>query len=488
MTPPAIPSLDAVRHVHLCAVAGTGMGALAAMLKARGIRVTGSDQNVYPPMSTQLAEAGIEVRVGYRAENLEPRPDLVIVGNALSRGNPEIEALLTSGIPYVSFPDALGRFFLEGRHSLVIAGTHGKTTTGSLAAWLLEAAGEDPSFLIGGVPVNFGRGARIGGGRHFVVEGDEYDTAFFDKGSKFLHYRPKTAIVTSVEFDHADIFRDLDHVKSAFRRFVALVPPEDGLLVINADDEGAVDVASKAAAPVERYGLRAEADWTAGSVDWREGRARFDLVHRGRAVEAFELPLLGQHNLQNAIGVLAALVSRGLDPARLARGMREFRGVKRRQEVRGSAAGVTVLDDFAHHPTAVRVTLEAIRGGYPGRRLWAIFEPRSASSRRKVFQRAYVEAFRPADRAVIADVYLAQKLPEGERFDPAALAADLVAAGTPAAAIPTTAEIVSHVTREARAGDVVAVLSNGGFDGLHDKLLAALASRVGGSPAPSGGD
>lgn len=454
------------------------MGALAGMLKARGFRVSGSDQNVYPPMSTQLAEAGIEVKVGYAPENLDPRPDLVIVGNALSRGNPEIEALLASGIPYVSFPAAFEKFFLAGKHPVVVAGTHGKTTTCSIAAWVLENAGADPSFLIGGVPRNFGRGQKLGKGEHFVVEGDEYDTAFFDKESKFLHYAPRTALVTSVEFDHADIFRDLDHVKSAFMKFMRLVPPE-GVLVVNADDAGAMDCAARSGtkAPVETYALEGQADWTVSNLRWKDGRASFEVLRKGEPFSVVDLPVLGRHNLSNALGVVASLASgAGLSADAIAKGLAGFQGVKRRQEVRGEARGVTVIDDFAHHPTAVKVTLEALKAGYPDRRLWAIFEPRSASSRRKVFQQAYSEAFGAADRVVIADAYLASKLSDDQRFEPSELAAALRARGKPAEAIPSADAIVAHVVPQTRPGDILAVLSNGGFDDIHQKLLTTLAN------------
>jgi UDP-N-acetylmuramate: L-alanyl-gamma-D-glutamyl-meso-diaminopimelate ligase len=376
----------------------------------------------------------------------------------------------------VSMPEALGTYFLEGKHSIVVAGTHGKTTTSSLLAWVLESAGKDPSFLIGGVPTNWGKGNKIGKGEDFVLEGDEYDTAFFDKESKFLHYRPQTAIVTSVEFDHADIFRDLDHVKAAFRKFIGLIPA-DGLLVLNAEDAGAMDVRAGARSRVETYAVEGAADWRAGAVAWKDGRANVEVLKGGKPYATFELSLLGRHNLSNALGVIAALAGRGLTPGQIGAGLKSFQGVKRRQEVRGEVGGVTVLDDFAHHPTAVKVTLDALRGGYPGRRLWAIFEPRSATSRRKVFQQAYADAFGPADKVVIADAYLSDKLDAELRFDPKQLAADMRAKGKDAVTIPSAAEIVEQVVTQVKTGDVLAVLSNGGFDDIHSKLLSALASR-----------
>lgn len=473
---PPVPPLEKLTHVHIGAVAGTAMGALAGMLRSKGLKVSGSDQNIYPPMSTQLAELGIDLRLGYKAENIADKPDLIVIGNVLSRGNPEVEAYLSSGIPYVSMPEAIGRYFLEGKHAIVVAGTHGKTTTSSLAAWVLESAGRDPSFLIGGVPGNWGKGNKVGAGDDFVIEGDEYDTAFFDKESKFLHYRPKTAIVTSVEFDHADIFRDLDHVKAAFRKFVGLIPA-DGLLVVNAEDAGAMDVIGPATCRVETYAIDGKADWTPANVTWKDGRATFDVLKKGAKKGAVDLALLGRHNLSNALGVIASLAGRGLSMDAIAKGMRSFLGVKRRQEVRGEVGGVTVLDDFAHHPTAVKVTLEALKGGYPGRRLWAIFEPRSATSRRKVFQQAYVDAFAPAEKIVVADTYLSDKLDSSQRLDPKQLVEDMRRKMMDAVSIASADEIVKHVLPQVKSGDVLAVLSNGGFDGIHAKLLSALASR-----------
>ncbi len=345
-------------HIHLIAVCGVGMASLAGLLQARGYRVTGSDQNIYPPMSTYLAEIGIEVLSGYRPEHVSNRPDLVVVGNAISRNNPEAQAVLGQNIPYISFPQALGRFLIGARTSLVIAGTHGKTTTTALAAWVLTRAGLDPGFFIGGVPLNFGSGWKVGTGDHIVIEGDEYDTAFFDKGPKFLHYRPRHVILTGVEFDHADIYRDLDHVKTAFGRLVDIIPA-DGSLVVCADYPAALEISSGARCGSVTYGDRG--DWTAGDIRFDQGRTFFEPCYRGKSEGRVEVSLIGRHNLKNALSVYAMGRAIGFEREQLLDGFRTFRGVKRRQEIRGEQRGVLVIDDFAHHPTAVRETIEESR-------------------------------------------------------------------------------------------------------------------------------
>jgi UDP-N-acetylmuramate: L-alanyl-gamma-D-glutamyl-meso-diaminopimelate ligase len=471
-----------VRRVHVMGVGGTAMGSFAGMLKQAGYEVTGSDQNVYPPMSTQLAAWGIPVREGYRAENLDPRPDLVVVGNVITRKNPEAEALLAAGIPFTSFPAAFGELFLTGKHPVVVAGTHGKTTTASLVAWLLHAGGLEPSFLIGGVTQNFRSNFRLGTGAPFVVEGDEYDTAFFDKGPKFLHYRPRTAIVTSVEFDHADIYRDLDHVKAAFRAFARLVP-QDGALVVGASFPDALDTARAGArgAPIVSYGV----DGTPGRLDWRAERvalsatgAAFDVTSPAGPLGRVESPMTGRHNVENALAAIAVAARLGVPFEAIRRGLAAFEGVKRRQEVRGEAGGVTVLDDFAHHPTAVRVTTEGVRARYAGRPVWAIFEPRSNTSRRAVHQDDYAAAFDAADEVIIAGVHNAQALSAGERLHADEVARTIAARGRRARHIASVDDIVQTVAAEAPRGAVVLVMSNGGFGGIHEKLLAALRARV----------
>jgi UDP-N-acetylmuramate: L-alanyl-gamma-D-glutamyl-meso-diaminopimelate ligase len=458
------------------AICGTGMGALAGLLAASGREVTGSDQAVYPPMSTLLARRGIRVMEGYRAENLAARPDLVVVGNVLSRGNPEIEALLESGLPYVSMPEAVRLFFLPEKHSLVVAGTHGKTTTTSLAAWTLLHAGRDPSLLVGGVAKDFEGGFRLGGGEAFVIEGDEYDTAFFDKEPKFLHYEPRTAILTSVEFDHADIFHDLDHVRAAFRKFVALIPPE-GLLAVCGDDEGARAVAGEAHCRVVQYGLEEGADLRGEIEAVTPGETRFHALRDGRSLGRFCIPLPGAHNVRNALGVMAACLDRGLGEDALREALPRFGGVARRQEVRGEAAGVLVIDDFAHHPTSLGETIDAVRAQYAGRRVWAIFEPRSNTSRRNVHQREYAESLARAEVVILAGVDNPGKIPEAERLSPEAVAAALRGRGSDAHYIERVHDIVTHVAGSALPGDVLLVMSNGSFGGIHEKLLAALGRR-----------
>jgi len=461
-------------HIHLIAVCGVGMASLAGLLKARGYRVTGSDQNIYPPMSTYLAQIGIDVLSGYRAEHVGSRPDLVVIGNAVSRGNPEAQAVLSENIPYISFPQALGRFLIGARTSLVVAGTHGKTTTTALAAWVLTGAGLDPGFFVGGVPLNFGSGWKVGSGDHIVIEGDEYDTAFFDKGPKFLHYRPRHVILTGIEFDHADIYRDLEHVKSAFARLMEIIPA-DGSLAVCADYPAALEISRSARCARATYS--GGGDWTAGNVRFARGRTFFEPRFRGKSEGSVEVGLIGRHNVNNALAVYALGRMIGLDRNRLLEGFRTFCGVKRRQEVLGERRGVLVLDDFAHHPTAVRETIEAVKAAYQGRRLWAVFEPRSNTSKRNIFEKEFAEALALADRIVIAGIYQPEKVPEAERISLENVAGSINqgCAEPRAQVIAGAADIAVCVAREARAGDLVLVMSNGGFDGVQQKILEALA-------------
>jgi UDP-N-acetylmuramate: L-alanyl-gamma-D-glutamyl-meso-diaminopimelate ligase len=468
---------SATRRIHLIGVCGTGMGSFAGMLKAAGHQVTGSDENVYPPMSTQLGRWGIEVMSGYRAENLErARPDLVVVGNVVRAVNPEAAAMRERGLAHVSFPAALGERFIGPRHGVVVVGTHGKTTTSAMLGFLLHHAGRDPSFLVGGVTRDFESNYRLGAGPHFVVEGDEYDTAYFDKGPKFLHYRPRTAIFTSCELDHADIYRDEAHYRSAFARFVALLPP-DGFLAACASYPSVLELSRLAACPVETYGVdRPGADWEARRLTLGADGARFELSRRGQALSQVHLPVGGAHNVENALGVAAAATALGLSPAEIGAGLAAFHGVRRRQEVRGVAGGVTVVDDFAHHPRAVQKTLEAVRGGFPGARLLACFEPRSNTSRRNLHQAAYAA---PATWGGAAGVFLltpapTDRVPAAERLDVEAVCRALAGAGTPAAAFPEVEGLVGAVAAAARPGDVVVAMSNGAFGGVWDRLLRAL--------------
>ncbi|MBW2258014.1 MAG: UDP-N-acetylmuramate:L-alanyl-gamma-D-glutamyl-meso-diaminopimelate ligase [Deltaproteobacteria bacterium] len=459
-------------------IAGTAMGALAGMLQRSGYRVTGSDTAVYPPMSDYLASLGIDVMVGYEASNLAHRPDLVVVGNVIRAVYAEAEALVASDLPYCSFPGILGDLFLADSHSVVITGTHGKTTTTAVVAWLLASAGLDPGFLIGGVAKNFDRPARAGAGTHFVIEGDEYDTAFFDKRPKFIHYRPRTCVLTSVEFDHADIYRDLDHVKASFRQLMDLLPP-DGLLIVRDDDPGAHEVAEEARCEVWRYGPGRPWDGRIEDIDTEVGTMRFTVLRDGAALGTFSTLLVGEHNLYNQVAAAAAAVRQGLDTPALERGFASFRGIRRRQEVIGEPGRVTVLDDFAHHPTAVRVTLAALRQRFGGRRLWAVWEPRSATSRRSVFQEAYAGAFDDADQVIVAAPWDQSRIEEEDRFSSTRLVRDLTARGIDALSLPEAEQIAATLAARVLPHDVVAILSNGGFDGLHHRLLDLLEVRFG---------
>ena len=465
-----------MQRVHLIGVCGTAMATLAALLRRKGHDVRGSDQNVYPPMSDFLAAEGIRIMSGFHEEHITADLDLVVVGNAISRGNPELETVLERRIRYCSLPEAIRDHFLWGARSIVVAGTHGKTTTTSLAGWLLTHGRLDPTVFVGGIALNLGEGGssyRLGGGRDFVIEGDEYDSAFFDKTAKFLKYLPDVAIVNNVEFDHADIYADLDAVRLAFRRLANLVP-RNGLLLLGADSPDALALKEKAVSPVETFGLADGADWQAHDLETVDGITHFRVRRRGGPFGRFASPMLGAHNVRNALAAIAVGCARGLDAGTLAEGLRRFRGIRRRLETVGTARGVTVLDDFAHHPTAVHETLAALRAGYPGRRIWAVFEPRSASSCRRVFQDDFARAFGAADEVVVAAVFRSS-LPEDQRLSAPQLVSDLQARGGRARYVPEVDEIVRAIAGEGRDGDLVVVMSNGGFGGIHQKLLKALA-------------
>jgi UDP-N-acetylmuramate: L-alanyl-gamma-D-glutamyl-meso-diaminopimelate ligase len=472
------------RRIHFVAIGGSGMGSLAGLLHARGLVVSGSDDLLYPPMSTMLERWGIPVYAGFRAEHvLEAEPDLVVIGNAVRPDNPEARAAIDEGLPYRSFSDALYELGIAGKHSVVISGTHGKTTTTSLVAFLLQATGRDPSALAGGYALDLGGSFREGSGPHFVVEGDEYDTAFFDKTPKFLHYHPRTLLITSVEFDHADIYRDLDHVKDAFRTLVARMPV-DGTIVAALGCEGVRDVVGDAPCRVVGYGVdggAVEPLWRASALDADAEGTRFDVIRGGVTLARAHTPMHGRVNVENSLAALAALDVLGVPTDDALAALPRFLGVKRRLEVRGEVRGVTVLDDFAHHPTAVAASIDAARARFPGRRLVAVFEPRTNTSRRKVFQQRYAEVFGGADRVVVrvvpdAPIYSATG-EVTERFSAPELARALAARGTDAVAIDDVDAIVARVAAEARAGDVVLVMSNGDFGGVWGKLLAALRAR-----------
>jgi UDP-N-acetylmuramate: L-alanyl-gamma-D-glutamyl-meso-diaminopimelate ligase len=462
-----------IRHIHMIAVCGTAMGALACMLKELGFRVTGSDQHVYPPMSDFLRSKGISISEGFAAEHLHPAPDLVVVGNAVSRTNPEVEAMLAHGMAYCSMPQAINRFAAAGKRQVVIAGTHGKTTTSAFIAWLLYHSGLDPSFLIGGILSNFNSNYRVGQGAWMVLEGDEYDTACFDKGPKFLHYTPDIAILTSVEFDHADIFRDLAQVLQAFGAFVGRLGKHAQLIHYDADTN-IPDLIHGTQCGLVRYGRRQDADWRLGGVRIDPPYTHFEVHHQGRFFGAFKTRMIGEHNLLNLLAGIAAGHRLDLDAAAIGRAVESFQGVRRRQQVRGVKNGVVVIDDFAHHPTAVKVTVQAVQSFYAPRRVIAVFEPRTNSSRRNVFQTAYAESFDPAGLICVRQPPLLEKIPEGERFSSEKLVADLRARHLNAEFFQDTDAILAFLSRAVRPGDVVLIMSNGGFDDIHARLLEQL--------------
>ena len=432
-------------------ICGTGMGSLALLLKEAGHHVTGSDENVYPPMSTQLENAGIEIIKDYQRSTINDQLDLIIIGNVISRGNEEAEAVIESKIDYMSMPEALNQFFIKDKHSIVIAGTHGKTTTSTLCAWMLESAGLKPGFMIGGVGLNLGISARIAKGDYFVVEGDEYDTAFFDKGPKFLHYSPKSVILGPIEFDHADIYKNLDHVMGSFEKLVNIIP-KDGLLVACADSENTMKIAAKAKCRVVEYSF-----------------SRFSRFSRSSRSNGL---LFGRHNRQNIAGVVTLLTELGIDQEKIKKGLETFKGIKRRQEIVGEVNGITIIDDFAHHPTSVKETIQSIRDRFPEKRIWAIFEPRSNTSQRKVFQKEFVDAFKKADISIIAGLHRPERLAPSERLDPQKLVQEI---GNGARYMPKVDEIIDFITQGAKSGDVILIMSNGSFDGIHTRLLKRLS-------------
>lgn len=467
-----------IQHIHIMGICGTGMAALAGMLKRSGYRISGSDKAVYPPMSLFLEGLEILVHDGYGAHNLLPRPDLVIVGNVITKDNPEAVALARAQIPYLSFPQALAHFFIRDKTSLVVTGTHGKTTTSSLLASCLHRAGLDPTFMIGGIVREFDANFRLGAGPHFVSEGDEYDTAFFDKVSKFLHYQPDIAIITSLEFDHADIFSDLAAIKRSFIKFVALLP-SDGLIIAHLDDPNVVEVVRDAPCEVQGYGQGEHLDWSLQDIHPTGVSTEFAVSYQGQKWADLAVQLPGTHNCLNALAVVAVLHRLGIKRQVIAQGLLRFGGIRRRQEVRGVAHGITVIDDFAHHPTAVRETLLALKNAYQGQRLICIFEPRTNSSRRAIFQQDYVNCFDAAQLTFIRAALPLDTVPSEDLFSAPQLATDLKARGGKAWACPDTDTILTDLLPLLRANDVVAILSNGGFDNIHERLLKKLEATKG---------
>jgi UDP-N-acetylmuramate: L-alanyl-gamma-D-glutamyl-meso-diaminopimelate ligase len=473
------------KHIHLIGICGTAMASLAGMLKQRGFRVTGSDAAAYPPMSDFLREIGIPVAQPFDAKNLEPRPDLVVVGNAMSRGNVELEHILDQRIPFCSMPQLLHDEFLRGKEVLAVAGTHGKTTTTSMLAWIFSSAGLRPSFLIGGIAENFGSSFQIDDGKYFIIEGDEYDTAFFDKGPKFLHYFPDSVILTSVEFDHADIYKDLDAVETAFKRLVNLVPRRGRIVAFdgfagNASESPSLErCLAKAFCPVDRYGVGPRANWQIANLKLEPSRTTWSVLHDGEPWANLEFPLAGEYNVWNATAAAALAASCGIAKDAIAEALKTFKSVKRRLEVKAEVNGITIIDDFAHHPTAIAGTLKALRARYTGARLWAILEPRSNTLRRRVLQSDLARSLAQADEVIVAGVFRSEAVPENERLELPALAAEIVENGGRARLLKDADEIVATVAPEMKKGDVVAILSNGGFGGIYEKLPARLRELAG---------
>jgi UDP-N-acetylmuramate: L-alanyl-gamma-D-glutamyl-meso-diaminopimelate ligase len=461
-------------------ICGTAMASLAGLLKDRGFKVTGSDQNVYPPMSTQLQNIGISIMEGYRRENLQPRPDLVIVGNVISRTHEEAQALLASDIPFTSLPSAMGELVIANRHSVVVSGTHGKTTTSSLMAWVLDQLGTSPGFMIGGIPKNFDLSYRVPNGDWFVIEGDEYDTAFFDKVPKFIHYRPRSVILTSVEFDHADIYRDLEHVKEAFQRLLKLLP-EGGLLVTAAEDANIQDLLEREKNHVSAGGRRVvtfgigQGDYQAKNVVSTASGSSFEVHRSGKPAVRIALPLIGEYNIKNALAAFALTETLGFDAAKVISAIESFQGVKRRQEIIGRPNDITIIEDFAHHPTAVKQTIETVQSRYPQSRVFSVFEPRSATSRRSVFQDEYASALGVGHAVLLPPPFSQANIPEDQRFSSEKLMRDLKGKGVDANLCESVDAIVGALKNKAKPGDVILIMSNGGFGGIYEKLLKELA-------------
>ena len=455
------------------------MSPLAGMLREHGFRVTGSDSGVYPPASTLLESLGISFYHSFEAAHLQPAPDLAVIGNVIARGNPELEEVLDLRIPYRSLPEMLEEVFLPGKHSIVVSGTHGKTTTTAMLAWIFQTAGKRPNFLVGGVAENFGKSYGLGGGEEFILEGDEYETAFWDRGPKFFHYHPDDLIVTSLEYDHADIYTDFETYQLAFKRLVNLVPRR-GRVVIWGDTEESGPAlrraAEKAFCPVETYGFSAGNDWVAKQFTVENELMRFGVEHGGTRFGEFSLTATGKHNALNAMAAMAVANGRGIDPKTIAEALATFRSVKRRMDVKGEVGGILIVDDFAHHPTAVKATIEAARTRWPGRRLWAILEPRSNSMRRKVFQDALPKALALGDRVILGGVYRALQLGDDNRMDPEAVASDVRRLGKDAHVFPSSDAIAEHLASQAKSGDLLLIMSNGSFDGLCEKLLKKLSA------------
>lgn len=461
------------KNVYMMGICGTAMGSLAGLLKQMGHEVRGSDQNIYPPMSDRLKALNIPIAEGYDPKNLDPRPDLVIVGNVMTRKHEEVQALLKSDIPYMSLPQAMGDFLIKDRHSICISGTHGKTTTTSMMAWVASYCGLNPGFLIGGVPLNFDQSFDGGTGDYFVIEGDEYDTAFFDKVPKFIHYKPRSVILTSVEFDHADIYKDLDDVKKAFTMLLKLIP-EDGNLIYQAEDENIKSLLDQTTCKnCQGYGEK-QGEWQIGNVSWGADYTEFDIIRNGKKVERLQSSLFGEYNLLNALSVYALATNLGLSPEKIKQAFKEFRGVKRRQEIIGKPSGITVIDDFAHHPTAVRLSIDGVKKRFSKNKVFAVFEPRSATARRKIFENDFASALSTADEVIVAPPFDQSKIPEGQRMAKEGLINKIKETNPHATLGESVDEIVHHLKQKAQSGDVILIMSNGGFGGIYKQLLNTL--------------
>ena len=462
-----------IKNIYMIAICGTAMGSLAAMLKSQGYHVTGSDSHVYPPMSTFLESQGIKVFEGFDADHLSPIPDLVIIGNAMSRGNSEVEAVLENKIPYTSMPEALKSFFIQGKNSIVVSGTHGKTTTSALIAWLLEYGGKDPGFLIGGIPKNFEQGFKIGKSNLFIVEGDEYDSAFFDKAAKFFHYLPYMLVINNIEFEHADIYDNVKQIKLAFRRLINLVP-RNGLVLANIEDSNVMELSPNAFCPVQTFGLQKDAYWRADNIEFYEAHTSFDIIKQGSLFSTVSVQLTGFHNIRNTLAAVAAVHFSGLTPEQIKQGLPLFRNILKRLEVKANINGITIYDDFAHHPTKVRSTINGLRCRFPDRKIWAVFEPRTATSKRKIMEDQYAAAFDEADVTIIAPLHLPEKVKAEERLSVEALIEKIKKRNNEALYLPSVQEITNFLASRVEPGDQILIMSNGAFDNIHQILISKI--------------
>jgi UDP-N-acetylmuramate: L-alanyl-gamma-D-glutamyl-meso-diaminopimelate ligase len=466
-------SNEKIKSIYLIAICGTGMASLACLLQKSGYQITGSDTNVYPPMSSLLKSSGIDIKPGYQRKNITDNIDQVIIGNAVAKDNQEVLAVQEQGIPYISFPEAINKFYLDNQKSLVITGTHGKTTTTALLSWVLHSANRKPGFMVGGWMKNFDGNHAISGGDFFVSEGDEYDTAFFDKGPKFLHYNPFASILTGIEFDHADIYRDLEHIKDSFRKFLKIIHP-NGFLLAAFSDKNVKDILVNASCQVETYGFSSSADWMIDDYKFIDGKGYFTLIHQSIKIANFHLPMIGRHNIENATSVAIMGLKLGLTIDEIQKGFQTFKGIKRRQEVVGVKNGVTIIDDFAHHPTAIRLTLEAVREAYPNQRIWAIFEPRSATCRRKFFEDRLPKSFAVADQVIISGIFAPDKIDPKDRLNTELIVEKINNDGGKAYFIPDIEALVEKLSIECHPKDVLLIMSSGGFSGIHEKIFTRL--------------